>query len=303
MQQAQAGGKGWWLCEMVAVGVAVRLTSPHPHTPHPLTPPHTLSTPPPPPPPPPQGCEPKGLFQGCPQCLLFSTLDLMWRTANHLELIKANPVKDPPHKVATDRDVARMAFGEDLEAAGGTDRMQKFEFLMDSRQVRVLTLTHLHSPVTLPVLTHSHFTIPLPVRQAPCPGLTSSSPTLFAPHSSNDSLTVTHPHILPHSPPPPPPHSLSQCGKLRVLDYLLRQFRDEGKKALVFSNSVRLLRIIEHFVIATYGANYLMLHGEVPEEARKQIVVKFNNNEVSGCECDRGCVRGTGADCDLIQQR
>eukprot|EP00976_Prorocentrum_cordatum_P036249 738070-Prorocentrum_minimum.AAC.1 len=46
----------------------------------------------------PEGCT------RCPNCLTLPTLSLLQRISNHLELIKANPERDPPDRAERDRE-------------------------------------------------------------------------------------------------------------------------------------------------------------------------------------------------------
>ncbi|KAH8893398.1 hypothetical protein GQ53DRAFT_745654 [Thozetella sp. PMI_491] len=67
------------------------------------------------------------------------------------------------------------------------------------------------------------------------------------------------------------------CGKWKVLRKLLRFWHDNGDKVLVFSHSVRLLRILQHlFHNTSYNVSYL--DGSLGYEERQQAVDDFNSD-------------------------
>lgn len=68
------------------------------------------------------------------------------------------------------------------------------------------------------------------------------------------------------------------CGKWKVLKKLLKFWSDEGdNKILVFSHSVRLLRMLQHLFISTsYNVSYL--DGSMGYEDRYQVVQEFNGD-------------------------
>lgn len=67
------------------------------------------------------------------------------------------------------------------------------------------------------------------------------------------------------------------CGKWKVLKRLLRFWHDSGDKVLVFSHSVRLLRILQHlFHNTSYSVSYL--DGSMSYEDRQKAVDDFNTD-------------------------
>ncbi|KAK1835459.1 P-loop containing nucleoside triphosphate hydrolase protein [Podospora conica] len=67
------------------------------------------------------------------------------------------------------------------------------------------------------------------------------------------------------------------CGKWKVLQKLLRVWHDEGDKVLVFSHSVRLLRILQHLFHSTnYFVSYL--DGSLSYGDRQKVVDEFNTD-------------------------
>ncbi|KAK2603669.1 hypothetical protein QQS21_004142 [Conoideocrella luteorostrata] len=67
------------------------------------------------------------------------------------------------------------------------------------------------------------------------------------------------------------------CGKWKVLKKLLRFWHHNGEKVLVFSHSVRLLRILQHlFTSTSYNVSYL--DGSLTYEERQDVVDTFNSD-------------------------
>ncbi|KAM0333290.1 hypothetical protein ACHAQA_001951 [Verticillium albo-atrum] len=67
------------------------------------------------------------------------------------------------------------------------------------------------------------------------------------------------------------------CGKWKVLKKLLKFWHDNGDKVLVFSHSVRLLRILQHlFNNTSYNVTYL--DGSLSYQDRQQAVDDFNSD-------------------------
>lgn len=67
------------------------------------------------------------------------------------------------------------------------------------------------------------------------------------------------------------------CGKMQVLEKLLTKFKQEGSKVIVFSDSVRLLNIIEHYLVRK-GYTYNRLDGTTKIEDRNGVVSSFNKD-------------------------
>ncbi|KAM7223412.1 switch 2 [Rhypophila decipiens] len=67
------------------------------------------------------------------------------------------------------------------------------------------------------------------------------------------------------------------CGKWKVLKKLLRFWHENGDKVLVFSHSVRLLRILQHLFHNT-SYNVSFLDGSLSYVDRQQVVDDFNSD-------------------------
>jgi hypothetical protein len=70
---------------------------------------------------------------------------------------------------------------------------------------------------------------------------------------------------------------LSSCGKLTVLDRLLRVLRAEGQRALVFSQSSRMLDIIGT-TLRSSGIRHLRIDGSMPGPDRARVVSRYNGD-------------------------
>ncbi|KAH6674332.1 P-loop containing nucleoside triphosphate hydrolase protein [Halenospora varia] len=67
------------------------------------------------------------------------------------------------------------------------------------------------------------------------------------------------------------------CGKWKILKKLLKFWHDNGDKVLIFSHSVRLLKMLKHLFDNT-GYNVSFLSGEMPNEDRQKTVDDFNTD-------------------------
>ncbi|KAK3676694.1 hypothetical protein LTR78_003470 [Recurvomyces mirabilis] len=68
------------------------------------------------------------------------------------------------------------------------------------------------------------------------------------------------------------------CGKWRVLKKLLKLWHSNGDKVLVFSHSVRLLRMLNMLFKATTSYNVSYLDGSMPYPDRQETVDTFNSD-------------------------
>ncbi|KAF8853093.1 hypothetical protein BDZ45DRAFT_677903 [Acephala macrosclerotiorum] len=67
------------------------------------------------------------------------------------------------------------------------------------------------------------------------------------------------------------------CGKWKVLKKLLKFWHENGDKVLIFSHSVKLLKLLEHlFENTSYNASFLS--GSMPHEERQTTVDTFNSD-------------------------
>lgn len=67
------------------------------------------------------------------------------------------------------------------------------------------------------------------------------------------------------------------CGKLQRLDALLRELQSGGHRALIFTQMVRVLDILEQF-LNIHGHRYLRLDGQTKIEQRQILTERFNND-------------------------
>ncbi|KAI9641856.1 hypothetical protein NHQ30_009723 [Ciborinia camelliae] len=67
------------------------------------------------------------------------------------------------------------------------------------------------------------------------------------------------------------------CGKWKVLKKLLKHWHEEGDKVLIFSHSVKLLKMLQHLFQST-SYNVSFLSGEMKYEDRQDTVDDFNSD-------------------------
>ncbi|KAL2163557.1 hypothetical protein VTH06DRAFT_5615 [Thermothelomyces fergusii] len=67
------------------------------------------------------------------------------------------------------------------------------------------------------------------------------------------------------------------CGKLQVLDKLLRRLQAEGHRALIFTQMTKVLDILEQF-LNIHGHKYLRLDGATKVEQRQILTDRFNHD-------------------------
>lgn len=71
---------------------------------------------------------------------------------------------------------------------------------------------------------------------------------------------------------------IADCGKMVVLDPLLRQLKSEGHKCLIYSQFTRVLDILEDYCGKT-GFKYVRLDGQSALADRRDIVAEWQTNE------------------------
>ena len=156
-------------------------------------------------------------------------------------------------------------------------------------------LLTLEQRVELMLPTIVNFTCIIPRARAPPPSLffwrQSPSPsattlTAFSPAASS----ALHSALQPVSALLRPSfirHQLSfpdrlliqfDCGKLQVLDRMLRQLHAGRHRCLIFTQFTRMLDVLEHF-LSLYSYPYLRLDGSVKAEERQRLMEKFNHND------------------------
>lgn len=70
--------------------------------------------------------------------------------------------------------------------------------------------------------------------------------------------------------------NVEYCGKWIVLRKLLQHWRDQGDKVLVFSHSVKLLKMLRMLFQTKTSYNVAYLDGSMPYDERQQVVDKYN---------------------------
>ncbi len=71
-------------------------------------------------------------------------------------------------------------------------------------------------------------------------------------------------------------HNLELSGKMRVLEQLLHEWHSEGSKVLIFSQSTKMLDILERF-LSYLDFQFCRLDGSVAGEKRQAIIETFSN--------------------------
>jgi helicase SWR1 len=104
-----------------------------------------------------------------------------------------------------------------------------------------------------------------PVRYAP---FMPKEPPLDPWHESRMRLSIQFPdkRLLQYD-----------CGKLQVLDRLLRRLQAGGHRALIFTQMTKVLDVLERF-LNIHGHKYLRLDGATKVEQRQILTDRFNND-------------------------
>ncbi|XP_047126263.1 SWI/SNF-related matrix-associated actin-dependent regulator of chromatin subfamily A member 5 isoform X1 [Hydra vulgaris] len=88
-----------------------------------------------------------------------------------------------------------------------------------------------------------------------------------------------HPYLFDGAEPGPPyttdQHLVDNCGKMIVLDMLLKKLKDSGSRVLIFSQMTRVLDILEDYAMWR-GYQYCRLDGQTPHELRTAQINEFN---------------------------
>lgn len=88
-----------------------------------------------------------------------------------------------------------------------------------------------------------------------------------------------HPYLFAGAEPGPPytteEHLIENSGKMVVLDKLLKKFKSQGSRVLIFSQMVRMLDIIEDYLIWK-DYKYCRLDGNTSHELRSQQMEEYN---------------------------
>ncbi|KZZ99140.1 helicase SWR1 [Moelleriella libera RCEF 2490] len=106
-----------------------------------------------------------------------------------------------------------------------------------------------------------------------------SAPVRWAPFLPKESpVDPWHEARMTHSIHFPDKRLLQyDCGKLQVLDRLLRKLQTGGHRALIFTQMTKVLDILEQF-LNIHGHKYLRLDGATKVEQRQILTDRFNND-------------------------
>lgn len=91
-----------------------------------------------------------------------------------------------------------------------------------------------------------------------------------------------HPYLFPgvedRSLPPLGEHLVENCGKMVVLDKLLKRLRERGHRVLLFTQMTRILDILEDYLVMRRYP-YCRIDGNTAHEDREEFIDKFNAPE------------------------
>ncbi|KAI0505120.1 SNF2 family N-terminal domain-containing protein [Xylaria bambusicola] len=115
------------------------------------------------------------------------------------------------------------------------------------------------------VLGDMSLTLSTPVRYSP---FMPKQPPLDPWHESRMRLSIQFPdkRLLQYD-----------CGKLQVLDRLLRKLQSGGHRALIFTQMTKVLDVLEQF-LNIHGHKYLRLDGATKVEQRQILTDRFNHD-------------------------
>jgi hypothetical protein len=72
-------------------------------------------------------------------------------------------------------------------------------------------------------------------------------------------------------------HLVENCGKLSMIDKLLKRLKERGSRVLIFSQMTRVLDILEDFMVMR-GYNYCRIDGNTVYEDRENAIDEFNRD-------------------------
>ena len=70
-------------------------------------------------------------------------------------------------------------------------------------------------------------------------------------------------------------HLVDNCGKLTMVDKLLKKLKERGSRVLIFTQMTRVLDILEDFMVMR-GHNYCRIDGNTDYEDRESAIESFN---------------------------
>ncbi|KAI1752019.1 hypothetical protein F4782DRAFT_502941 [Xylaria castorea] len=152
----------------------------------------------------------------------------------------------------------------DQRAASMKSTISKFACITPAVVTRDLNQFVLGSN-KIELLEETNFTLSAPVRYAP---FMPKKPPLDPWHESRMKLSIQFPdkRLLQYD-----------CGKLQVLDRLLRKLQSGGHRALIFTQMTKVLDVLEQF-LNIHGHKYLRLDGATKVEQRQILTDRFNHD-------------------------
>ncbi|GMI09136.1 hypothetical protein TrVE_jg12629 [Triparma verrucosa] len=88
-----------------------------------------------------------------------------------------------------------------------------------------------------------------------------------------------HPYLFPgqedRSLPPLGEHLIENCGKMVLLDKLLKRLKEKGHRVLIFTQMTKILDILEDYVVMRKH-NYCRIDGNTTYDVREDSIDKFN---------------------------
>ena len=92
---------------------------------------------------------------------------------------------------------------------------------------------------------------------------------------------TNHPYLFDGAEPGPPyttdAHLIDNCGKLVILDKLLRRLQEQDSRVLIFSQMTRMLDILEDYCVWRQY-QYCRLDGKTPHEDRNRQISEYNED-------------------------
>lgn len=70
-------------------------------------------------------------------------------------------------------------------------------------------------------------------------------------------------------------HLVDNCGKLSMVDKLLKRLKERGSRVLIFTQMTRILDILEDYMIMR-GYQYCRIDGNTTYEDREESIDTFN---------------------------
>jgi len=70
-------------------------------------------------------------------------------------------------------------------------------------------------------------------------------------------------------------HLVFNCGKLAVVDKLLKKLQERGSRVLIFTQMTRILDILEDYMVMR-GFKYCRLDGNTDYDTRESMIEEFN---------------------------